>query len=369
MKKILNKTLKHNVFNFSNSFKFSTTSSIKNQKSLIEDEIRNSFSSFTSKFNIDKNSLPKNNKNYNYDLISMKQIEDKYYNNASTKDIDIMIKNLYKEEVLNMNQAKEFDDLVLFITNCKKYNYPDYLTDVKFYRNKQIRNLMTNTNLLESLANKKSPYSLENDFQAKFKVQNLYKLRKGKKGEKLDSVTMKEFEVERYKYLNYLCETSTYTKMGNLNQFSENNQRITEEFYKAEDLNEKPDAFDETKVRDHYIQYLKKLKKEERNQSEGISRFEEEGYNRMLNEHKDEIYDQAKTGTGKKMSSDSEQKVGMNEYDETTYQSNGTRYTSTQATDIKDGSDAPYPYYGMDDYEFEAVMDSTQFQPGSIHIY
>ena len=233
---------------------------------VIENEIMKSFSNITKKFKLNEQ---KKDHAYSFtpaENFTFDKLKSKYYDTTSDKEIDQIFKVLFREEVLNIKMEKEYENIILFIKNCKKYNYPEYLTDVKYYQNKEIRNMMTNTNLLESLHQKQSPFSINKEFEAKIKIQNLYKLRKGQKGEKLDSITEKEFEIEKYNYLNFLAETSTYENLNKYNKIQKNNQKVLNEFKKGDNL---LDSDDSVGIRDevwknHYIDYLKKMKKAER---------------------------------------------------------------------------------------------------------
>jgi hypothetical protein len=167
----------------SKSFKFTRFSSAFIPKNLstgplkkdanlnkLEIEIMKSYQEITTKYNL----LPKKIKQTKTEEHKMtrKQFEDNYINKLDpSNEVDKIIKSIYQEEVLNFKETKELEKLILFIRNCKKYNYPEYLKDGKYFRNKEIRNFITNTTLLENLHQKSSKFSVQADFEAKIKVQ------------------------------------------------------------------------------------------------------------------------------------------------------------------------------------------------------
>jgi hypothetical protein len=102
----------------------------KSNFSTVEDEIRRSFMNISQQYKIDTSSFKPP---VVYEYISFKEIEKKYLKKPEN-EIDEIISKIYKEEVLNMKVGKELDDLILFIRNCKKYDYPQYLTHIKYFK-------------------------------------------------------------------------------------------------------------------------------------------------------------------------------------------------------------------------------------------
>jgi hypothetical protein len=341
MKKILSSKFTLNNLLKINKSRFSFQ---QKQSLSFEDEIKKSFSNLTEKFHIDAQNFPITNVE---EHISLNQIEKKYYQIETNNDIDSIIKKIYQEEILNMKKGKEIDDLIIFIKNCKKYNYNEYLTDVKYFKDKEIRKQMTNTSLLESIHQKKSPYSLEKEFQAKFKVQKLYKLRKGEKGEKLDSVTQAEFEKQKYEYLNYLSETSRYTKINNMKEKEANRKEIKQ----GEELIDRDEEgqLDENVLKKHYLYYLKEKKKEQRSQSLGLSQVEEEEFNKRVEDNIDELYTAYKEGRKPVFKSDSKSE---NESQESSKNASDTIVVN-DAERLQDGNQEAFPFDGKDDYDLE----------------
>lgn len=349
--------------------------SIKSQAEVMENEIMKSFTSMNKKFNINKEkSTPNKTSNNIYfstpsNNISMDYMKSKYYDNPSKEDIDNIIKVLFREEVMNIKQEKTFEDLILFIKNCKKYNYPEYLTDVKFFQNKDIRHFMTNTNLLESLHQKDSPFNIEKEFEMKVKVQNLYKLRKGQKGEKLDPMTEKEFESQKYQYLNYLAETPSFEKLNKMKRVKAKNSAILKDFLKGDKMVEKEE---EMGIRDevwknHYIEYYKKMKRQERRESLGASVFEENEFNEQIEQEADRIF-QTKTNPNR----EKEEKMKKQEeeaFEKSIHQTAGNRVYQNEAYTLNDGHIEPFPYFGMKDYPIEEFFDETKTAPGKEIVY
>lgn len=340
-----------------------------NQVDALENEILKSFKHMNRVFNL-KNPVPKKQES---DTISLKDFESKYLK-ASDNEIDQIIQVIYKEEVKNIKEAKLFDKLVLFIRNCKKYNYPQYLTDVKYFKNKEIQNFMLNTNLLETLSNKKSKYSVANDFAIKFKVQSLYNLRKGEKGEKLDPVTEKDFEMLNYDYMNYLAETSRMEKIHKLEEVKQHNEKILEDYHSGNNAMETKEQLIVTDQswQQHYIDYAMKIKKAERKESMGLSKFEEPFYEEALRQGESYVqaesqvnYSFIKKNKEREREQQKDKADDIEDQNEGTFGSDGTRFTNTSSTQLKYGFNEPYPYHGVEDYNDEEVMDDQKYFPGS----
>ena len=346
-----NKFLNINKVNFCYGNKISFTN--------IENEIMKSFTSINKSFNLNGNKKTTSDQSEEESKISLKMLKEKYLKQDSKNDTDNIIKVIFREEVLNIKKEKEYDNLILFIKNCKKYNYPVYLTDVKYFKNKEIKNFMTNTSLLENLFQKNSPFSIENEFQMKFKVQQLYKLRKGEKGEKLDRITEKEFEIEKYDYMNYLAETSTIEKIKNLRKLEKNNEKVLNEFHSKNNIleNEENVEIKQEAWKNHYIQYLQKLKKNERKESLGASRFEEPFYNEAVKKNVNNIFKETSSKINDADENDEEK--------ETIEGGIGGRYTQNDAKAMNDGTNEPFPYHDMEDFPIEEFLDTDATAPGA----
>lgn len=341
---------------------------------IIESEILKSFSSINKKFNISPSIKQPVYESIQDSSISMDYIKNKYFDTKSTNEIDQIIKVLFREEVLNLPKEKEYENLVLFIKNCKKYNYPDYLTDVKFFKNKEIRNFMLNTSLLETLSHKSSPYSLQKEFEAKIQVQNLYKLRKGEKGEKMDSITEKEFDLDKYNYMNFLAETSTFEKLNKSRKLEARNKQVLEDFKKGDSMIEKDDIGIRDEVwKNHYVEYLKKMKRKERKESLGMSKHEEPYFNDSIEQSKERIFEETSGDFTKinnlrsyitaseQAQAEAEAKNNGNSQTSQSTRMNNTDgvHVSNFATYINDGTNEPFPFYGKDDYPIEEFFDET----------
>jgi hypothetical protein len=212
--------------------------------------------------------------------------------------------------------------------------------------------MMTNTNLLESLKNKKSPLSLENEFQTKFKIQNSYKLKKGLKGEKIDSLIENDFEKTRYEYLNYLCETPFIDKMNKFEELNKNKESDTK-LNLLNELKEEEKDIEEACAQKNYLNYLKKIKKKDKFDSYGASLLENKTYEDDLEDEfgLDEKEPNEEKGT------ETESLIGDNARSDSIH--------ITQATYMKNGSLESYPYEGMDDYDYHILLEDESAQPES----
>ena len=353
-KKIVNKKL-------FNPIKFDFCFGSKAAYSNMENEIMKSFTNISKSFNLNSTKKPCQEIPEEDKTVTLSILKDKYYNKQSENEIDEIIKVIFREEVVNIKQEKEYENLILFIKNCKKYSYPEYLTDVKFFKNKEIKNFMTNTSLLETLHQKESPFGLEKEFQMKFKVQQLYKLRRGENGEKLDRLTEKEFEMEKYNYMNYLAETSIIDKINKFKNINEKNNKIMEEYKSNDKLLETEENVEIEKEawKNHYIQYLKKLKKSERQESLGASRYEEPYFNEAIKQNVEEIFQETNS-----YSQNAGNEGKDNEEENPTF-AEGRRYNQNDAKAFNDGTNEPYPYHDSDDYPIEEYFDVDRTAPGA----
>jgi hypothetical protein len=349
---------------------------------LIENEILKSFTNMSNKYKLNLKK-PDQSVYPSEKTISLDSVKAKYYDVAKENDTDQMIKAIFQDDVLRKSEDRENETLLLFIKNCKKYNYEEYLKSPSYFQNREIRNFITNTSLLETLHKNSSPFSLQSEFEMKLKVQSLYKLRKGEKGEKMDSITEKEFELDYYRHLNYLAETSYYEKQTKLKNVRSHNQKVMEEYRKADTILE-----DETEIRDevwknHYLQYLRQMKKAERKESLGVSKYEESFYDEYLKDNADKIYrDSEKEFSTREHDNDLNMikelfktKSDTNNNDqnssklgERVEEMEGFHY-NTHASFINDGTIEPFPFYGKDDYPIEEFFDETYNLPGQDIIF
>jgi hypothetical protein len=287
-----------------------------------------------------------------HEYISIKELEKKYLKRPEN-EIDEIISKIFKEEVVNMKVGKELDDLILFIRNCKKYDYPQYLTDIKYFKDREIRKMMTNTNLLESLKNQNSPYTIDNEFNAKFKIQNAYQLKMGQKGQKIDSLVQNEFEKTTYEYLNYLCETPIIDKMNKLEEFNKKESSSKSNLLNI--LIEEEKEIDEANAKKNYLTYLKKMKKKNMIESYGVSLLENK------TTYEDDIEDEYGLNNkqeNEEKGQETESLIGDDSRSDT--------ITIDQASYLKNGSLESYPYENMEDYDFHLLMEDESAMPESI---
>jgi hypothetical protein len=337
--------------------KYNFCSALKQNISNIENEILKSVNKFGKTYNLKiKPTIAVENE----ETVTFSDLKTKYYDNPSNSEIDQIIKILFKEEVLNIKKEKEYDKLILFITNCKKYKYDEYLTDIKYFKNKEIRNHILNTSLLENLSQKNSAFSVSSDFNARFKVQQLYNLRKGEKGEKIDRITEKQFENQKYSYMNYFAETSQAEKIIKHREISEKNSKVFSDFSKSNRLLETEEdvEINQEAWGNHYIHYMKKLKEQERKESLGASRHEEPYFEQAIKEKAEKA-----TNSSEFYSNNAEQEQSTGSSD--TF----NRYYQSRAKTMHDGTNEPFPYFGLDDYPIEDYLDITKTAPNSELVY
>lgn len=355
-----------NILNLNN--KCFSNGSIANKVAL-ENEIMKSFQNFTKKYNINKESSNVKNVNVKHEhKLSMKDIENKYLNINTNSEIDEIIKKIYREEILNIKKAKEFDNLVAFIKNCKKYNYHEYLEDVKYFKNKDIRNFILNTNLLESRHQKSSPFSVEREFQMKFKVQSLYKLRKGERGEKIDPQTQREFDLEKYKYMNYLAETPLGDSALEIKEANKHNEAEYEKFKKQTEniIHDNEIGLTDSDWQNHYIHYLKQMKKKERKESMGLSRHEEPMFNELLEKNRDNILNGEQVEEDDDDDQYAQHTDSYAQEDTSGGQKDSRVYYNQKEYLLND--EEPYPYHDKNDYDIDEFYNESTYLPGSIYI-
>lgn len=171
---------------------------------------------------------------------------------------------------MNSKKGKDFDDLVLFIKNCFKYNLKRYLSDPKYFRNKEIRKKVLNTDLMEKLYQENSPFDYQKELQKRVYAGNYYKIIKNEKNEKPDFLTSQEIEKESYKYMNFLAENSVFKKLTNQMDNVEHNKKLVSEYQQSERKLEnvvEDLTIDKEISENFYIDFLMKMKeKRKKNQ-------------------------------------------------------------------------------------------------------
>lgn len=337
------------------------------------EEIKKNYDDLLKKFNIKPNEKTNlkglNKRNFENSDLSLRDLKKKYLLNPNAEDkskYESIIKKIFKEEVLESKKGNDYDDLILFIKNCFKYNLKSYLTDPKYFKNKEIRKRVLNTELMEKIYQEKSPFEYQKEFQKKMNSANYYKILKNEKNEKEDYLTSKEFESEKYKYMNFLADSSSYKKLTNHIENQVHNDEVISEFIESEQKLENITSdlsIDKEVSENFYIDFLMKMKEKEREQSMGISEMDDRLFAKRLAENKDEILENMNTNTNFETEiKDEPQTTSRDETYFNIYTDNIVE--ENFATYLQNGIDTPYPYYGEQDYPYDEFF-SDEYMKGS----
>jgi len=335
-------------------------------------EIKKNYDDLIRRFNIkpiDKSNFkPLNRNTFDNSDVSLRDLKKKYYVNSDDKNkYESIIKKIFKEEVLESKKGKNYDDLILFIKNCFKYNLKHYLSDPKYFRNKEIRKKVLNTELMEKIFQEKSPFDYQKEFQKKMNAGNYYKILKNDKNEKEDYLTSKKIESDKYQYMNFLAESSSFKKLTNHVENNSHNEQIISEFHQSElqleniasDLNIEKEVSE-----NFYIDFLMKMKEKEKEQSMGLSEIDDKLFAKRLAENKDEIL--------QNMNVNNNFESEINKEDQQTTSRDETHFNSYTdniveenfATYLQNGIDTPYPYFGQKDYPYDEFFND-EYMKGS----
>ncbi len=276
---------------------------------------------------------------------------------------NFILKKIFKEEVLNSKKGKDYDELVLFIRNCFKYNLKEYLSDAKYFRNKEIRKKITNTDLMENIYQSKSPFGYQKEFQKKFYAGNYYKIIKENKNEKADYLTSQVIEKDYFQYLNFLSESSTYKKLDNYKENKIHNDKLISEFFEKENILENVVgdlAIDQQISENFYIDFLMKMKEKEKEQSIGLSEADDKLFAKRLAENKEAILQDRNTENNiENEELDNFDKVDVNR-DESNFNSFTHNIVEENlASYLQNGIDSPYPYYSENDYPYDEFFNDS----------
>jgi len=346
------------------------------QQLKLNKEVKKNYDDIVKRFNIkplDIKDLKGVNKSkiQNEDL-TLKDLKKKYLQIKDGDNADkynFIIKKIFKEEVLNSKKGKDFDDLVLFIKNCFKYNLKQYLSDPKYFRNKEIRKKVLNTELLEKLYQENSPFDYQKELQKRVYAGNYYKIIKNDKNEKPDFLTSQEIEKESYKYMNFLAENSVFKKLTNQIDNLEHNDKLVSEYQQSERKLEnvvEDLVIDKEISENFYIDFLMKMKEKEKEKSMGLSQIDDRLFAKRLAENKEEILN------NKNLNCDFEsENTKQDDFQQTTSRDE-TQFNSytdniveeNLATYMQNGIDTPYPYYGDKDYPYDEFF-SDNYMKGS----
>ena len=338
----------------------------------VNGEVKKNFNELVKKYKIKTKTNPKMNKiteKISEKNLSLYDVKQKYLNfqeNEDNKKYFSLIKKIFKEELLNSKESKDIDDIILFVRNCYTYNLMNYLTDSKYFKNKEIRNMVLNTDLLEKEIQEKNPYSYKQELESKIYSANYYKILKKEKREKEDFLTKEKIESDTYKYYNFLAENSEYSKLEKFNENSAHNQNIFEKYQKQEDQIENPviDLQINKEVSENfYIDFLMKMKEKEKEKSEGFSQMDDQIFAKRLAENKEEIV------KNKDINADYENISNQNSSDAQRDENHFNSYThniveENSATYMQNGIDSPWAYYSQTDYPIDEFF-SDSYMKGS----
>lgn len=337
-------------------------------------EIQRNYDDFIKRFSI-KPVERRNFNNFNRGLLentetSLKDLKKKYLLNSNANDenkYESIIKKIFKEEILESKIGKDYDDLILFIKNCFKYNLKNYLTDPKYFRNKEIRKRVLNSDLMEKIYQEKSPFEYQKEFVKKMNSANYYKILKNEKNEKDDYLTSKNIEGEKYKYMNFLAESSSFKKLDNHIENISHNDQIISEFFESEQKLENITSdlsIDKEVSENFYIDFLMKMKEKEKEQSMGLSEIDDRVFAKRLAENKEEILEDMNTNNNFETETNKEENQTTSR-DETYFNSYTDNVVEENlATFLQNGIDTPYPYYEEDDYPYDEFF-SDEYMKGS----
>lgn len=389
MKKILsirkdNLQIKHKINDSLGFLKYSKRlfSKLQTSESKIADniiskqnqDIKKNYDDLMKRFHIkpvDKANLRALNKaNLQSNDLALKDLKKKYLNLSESQDNDkynFIIKKIFKEEVLNYKTGKDFDDLVLFIKNCFKYNLKEYLTHPKYFRNKELRRKVTNTDLMEKIYQDDSPFQYVKELGKKIYAGNYYKIIKQEKNEKEDYLTTQEIKNDEYKYLNFLSETPEYTKIETQIENSKNNEVIFASLNNSEnkynsitnDLQINKDVSE-----NFYIDFLMKMKEKEKEKSLGLSSMDDKIFAKRLAENKEEIIKKRNVNVNfeKNTLEDGQNTINREETHFNSFTHNVVE--ENLSTFLQSGIDTPWAYYGSKDYPYDEFF-SDNYMKGS----
>lgn len=337
-------------------------------------EIKKNYDELLKRFNIkpsEKSNLNVSNKsNFENSDLSLRDLKKKYMFNSNADDnnkYESIIKKIFKEEVLESKKGKDYDELVLFIKNCFKYNLKHYLTDPKYFKNKEIRKKVLNTELMEKIYQDKSPFEYKKEFQKKMNAGNYYKILKNEKNEKEDYLTSKNIESEKYKYMNFLAESSSLRKLTNQVENNKHNEKIISEFHESEQKLENITAdlsIDKEVSENFYIDFLMKMKEKEREKSMGLSEMDDRLFAKRLAENKEEILENMNVNNNfeTEVNKDDQQTTSRDETHFNAYTDNIVE--ENFATYLQNGIDTPYAYYSQKDYPYDEFFND-EYMKGS----
>jgi hypothetical protein len=308
---------------------------------------------------------------------TIKAIKEKYLNieeNEENKKYFSLIKKFFKEELKQSSskESKELDDIILFVRNCYTYNLLKYLSDPKYFRNKEIRNKVLNTDLLEKENQAKNPYGYKKELESKIFSGNYYKLLKKEKNEKEDFYTKEKIENDNYKYFNFLAENSEYTKLDKYNENSIHNETLFDNFDKQEELIENPVAdlvIDKEISENFYIDFLMKMKEKEKEKSQGFSQMDDLIFAKRLAENKEEILQNKDINESFENITNKilrEEGAAMDENSFNAFTDNVKE--DNAALHLQNGIDSPWAYYSQTDYPVDEFF-SDGYNKGSKNLY
>ena len=163
-------------------------------------------------------------------------------NNETNKDkININLclyssfkKELYRDKNYYFNNVEKVQ-LYNFIKNCLTYNLDHYLESISYFKNKEIRNYVLNTQLLEKNYHDKNPYSrkaeLISDLSIKTRYEQLLKFYKSK--EEVPPTVNEEYYKNKSELDN--LEKNKYVGYNTIDNINKSNNNDSNSFEKVLD--------------------------------------------------------------------------------------------------------------------------------------
>ena len=289
-----------------------------------------------------------------------------------------MLISIYKEnfDSETIAERKLNESLQTYVANCHYYGKQD-LISAKHFNKRTTRNKMTNTNYLEFLDKKSSPYNLFNIYQNNSNLRNYKNLQNN---QPVETIETNDYS-DRVRDLNYLAETKFIETMVNIKNISTHNEKLLNEYEKPEELFQKSNHIPNKQlVQTHMRNYLDSIERKfEDKESLGITKlardnkvkdrlnersFEYTGTNNQNNEQNQYQEFNSRKQTANETESNNKDQDNCAIAQGYRIKSNDSVYLN-KATNMLNGIQTKYRFQDQERLNVNDVMDDSKFHEGS----
>ena len=206
-------------------------------------------------------------------------LEKHYFSLDLDKEQGKFMERIFEFNFHEMKTAKRFEELDLFVRNCKTFGLEDHLKDEKNFLDAASRHFILNTCQLESIYRMESEDSLLNQQNDKFKRIRYEKASAIENKEEYDHKMNQKHNQMKTEIMNDFAESRIGNKITQMKEIRFNNKKVIEDYFETSNVSKEENELAKDlalfygKQLGKYIQ--KTVQKKQRQDSFNLSMAEE----------------------------------------------------------------------------------------------